>query len=530
MDSQDTLASGDVPTAWAQVTVEGSEEAPQHVEAPRLQSGPRAAADYRFRIEQEELMSDALRLRKLSLVGTAAWLFFSLQDLIVVEIVGAGSLLYFWTIRAAGLAPMIYSAYWMHSHDRFTRRQIEAFDMGIFTIAHGSFALMCLPYGGIDGRYFAGSLVALITRASILAAPWRRGLLVVGAPVLAFPLILLGAALVSPTIAAEFRDMNSLSGFLQNVFILAASLGICVWAGHGNWALRRQVFESRSIGKYRLRRCIGVGGMGEIWVAYHSGLRREVALKILRADQGTNPTAVRRFEQEIEATMRLSHPNTVRVLDYGVTDDGLWYYAMELLTGSNLQDLVAKLGPLEPTRALRIALQISRALGEAHSVGIFHRDVKPENVIVTESTEEPDFAKVVDFGIAKMRIEQGDPQLTRTGAVLGTPAYISPEAIRGATIDARSDVYGIGGVLYFMLTGHAPFSDVDPSALLMAHLHHQAPRLTGEAMSFVEPELEQLVQRCLAKDPKQRPADGTELARELTRLLNEQAAPNSRSA
>jgi hypothetical protein len=530
MDSQDTLTSGDVPAAWAAATIEGDPRNVPQDQGPVLRSGARAAADYHLRIEQEELMSDALRLRKLSLVGTAAWLFFSLQDLIVVQIVGIGSLLYFWTIRAAGLVPMIYSAYWMHSHDRFTRRQIEAFDIGIFTIAHGSFALMCLPYGGIDGRYFAGSLVALITRASILASPWRRGLLVVGAPVLAFPLTLVLTALVSPTVAAEFGNSHALSGFLQNVFILAASLGICVWAGHGNWSLRRQVFESRSIGKYRLRRCIGVGGMGEIWVAYHSGLRREVALKILRADQGTNPTAVRRFEQEIEATSRLSHPNTVRVLDYGVTDDGLWYYAMELLTGSNLQDLVNKNGPLEPQRALRIALQISRALSEAHGVGIFHRDIKPENVIVTESSEEPDFVKVVDFGIAKVRTESGDPQLTRTGAVLGTPAYISPEAIRGACVDARSDVYGIGGVLFFMVTGRAPFSEVDPSGLLVAHLHQQAPRLSAPDDEAIEADIEHLVGRCLAKDPKQRPSDGTELARELTRLLNELAPPISRSA
>src|SRR5262249_2757478 len=159
-----------------------------------------------------------------------------------------------------------------------------------------------------------------------------------------------------------------------------------------------------SLGRYKLKTRIGEGGMGEVWVAYHNGLKRDVAVKILRNDDDDDADAtqaVTRFEREVRATTELTHPNTVRLYDYGVTDDGLCYYVMELLSGENLESLAARDAPLPSARAIHLLLQAARALAEAHARGIVHRDVKPANIFVTNAGGEDDFVKVLDFGIAK---------------------------------------------------------------------------------------------------------------------------------
>jgi serine/threonine-protein kinase len=259
--------------------------------------------------------------------------------------------------------------------------------------------------------------------------------------------------------------------------------------------------------------------MGEVWVAYHPGLQRDVALKILRPDQDADPIAVQRFEQEVAATTRLTHPNTVRVFDYGVTEDGIWYYAMELLEGQTLADLVRSEGRLPAARALHIAHQVARALAEAHARGIFHRDVKPENVFITRAGDEPDFAKVLDFGIAKVSQETAAGTLTRTGSIFGTPAYLSPEAARGKPTDARSDVYSLGAVIYFMLAGQAPFQAANSTELLLAHIHQSPPSLRDRPELAVGEQVDELVLRCLEKEPERRFTDAAELGHALADCL-----------
>ena len=479
-------------------------------------SRARLALEHQQRVDQEELTSDTLRLRWLSIVGAIAWAVFALQDWMVVHFVGSSSLDWFWTIRAGGLLPIGYVVYRLHRRKPLTRAGITYLDIGIFTLVQTGIALMCVRYEGIASRYVTGIMVALIARSSVLAAPWKRGLTVMGIPLLTFPLVMVGAAFFRPDIRAQFANTDSLSIFLQNIFVLVASLGVCVWGGHGNWALRRQLFEARSIGKYRLKERIGRGGMGEVWVAYHTGLRRDVALKILRTDQDANPVSVRRFEQEVSATSLLTHPNTVRVFDYGVTEDGIRFYAMELLSGQTLYELVWHQGPLETSRVLHIGRQIARALAEAHARGIVHRDIKPENVFVTRAGDEPDFVKVLDFGIAKLTQDTDEGTLTRTGAIFGTPAYMSPEATNGRTVDARSDVYSLGCVLYFMLAGHPPFAESSPAEVLFAHAHREPPSLRIGRRTRLPANLEQVVMRCLNKAPEDRYSNASELVRALS--------------
>ncbi len=481
-------------------------------------TGMKTALDQKARVEQEELVSDVLRLRWLSLIGAVAWLIFALQDWMVVYVGGKGRLSIYWGVRIAGLLPIGLAFLRLRSPRGFTRRSFLALDVGIFSIVQAGISLMCLEYGGISSRYVNGVIVALIARASVLAAPWQRGLLIVGIPLSVYPLFMMTTAFFLPEVGAQFANKSDFSIFVQNVFVSVVSGGICVWGGHGAWAIRRQLFESRSIGKYRLKRNIGRGGMGEVWEAYHSGLQGNVALKILRPDQDANPEVVQRFEQEVAAMCRLTHPNTVRVFDYGVTEDGIWYYAMELLEGQTLFELVNTTKKLDVRRALYIAHQATRALAEAHSQGIIHRDVKPENIFVAQAGGEADFVKVLDFGIAKLSREAANISLTRTGAIFGTPTYMSPEAANGRPMDARSDVYGIGAVLYCMIAGHPPFQSANATELLMAHVNTPPKPLSEVEGVTVSAEVEALVMRCLAKNPNDRFDDAGQLALAIERI------------
>ncbi|MGC4065241.1 MAG: serine/threonine-protein kinase [Polyangiaceae bacterium] len=470
------------------------------------------------RIDREELVSDILRLRWLAVIGAVAWTLFLLQDLVVVTVVGQGRLGVFLVARAFGLLVILLILRRLRSDVPLSRPQITAMDWGVFSMVDVMMAIMCLEYGGIASRYITGVMVALIARSSVLAAPWRRGLLLLGVPLLAFPATFGVAAAFREDVKAQFGETEALATFGQSIFVLAASLGVCVWGGHGNWKMRRQLFASRNIGKYILKRCIGRGGMGEVWVAYHTGLNRNVALKILNPDDGTNPIALRRFQQEVAATTLLTHPNIVRVFDYGTTQDGIWYYAMELLDGVTLKDLIGNEGPLNVARTLNIAHRIARALAEAHALGIVHRDIKPENIFITHAGTEQDLVKVLDFGIAKILSETADSKLTYTGAIFGTPAYISPEAARGLPITPASDVYGLGGLIYFMLTGSPPFTGRSPTEVLLAHAERSAPRVTTTCGFAIDAQLDALVQKCLTKDPRQRYADAGELAQALDEL------------
>jgi eukaryotic-like serine/threonine-protein kinase len=468
--------------------------------------------------EREELVSDLMRLRFLSTIGAVAWASFFIQDWMVVLYSHQGTFSQFAAIRAIGMVFVLLVVIRTRLRKPISRRELTTIDIGIFAILNGCIALLSLVYDGIASRYAQGILITLVSRSSVLAAPWRRALLILGTPILAFPLTIVVCAIFSGDVRAQFADPNTLSIFVQNLYVHALSLGTCVWGSHGNWTMRKQLFESRSIGKYSLKRRIGRGGMGEVWIAYHSGLHRDVALKILRQEQDSDGIAVRRFEQEVAAMTQLTHPNTVRVFDYGVTEDGIWFYAMELLDGVNLRELVEQSGPLGLPRALRIAHRISRALAEAHQRGIVHRDIKPENIFITQAGNEPDFVKVLDFGIAKVGGAHVNDGLTRTGAIFGTPAYMSPEAARGAEAGTASDVYGVGALLFFMLTGKPPFTGRSPTEVLLAQVERPIPRISEALGCDVCSDVEDLVNRCLAKSPAERFADATELSSALSGL------------
>ena len=277
--------------------------------------------------------------------------------------------------------------------------------------------------------------------------------------------------------------------------------------------IRRESFEARRLDQYQLGELLGAGGMGEVYLAEHRLLKRPCALKVIRPGRGGDPGAMTRFEREVRATARLSHPNTIEVYDYGHADDGTFYYVMELLRGLSFEDLVRH-GPLPPGRAIFLLRQACAALGEAHASGLIHRDIKPANLFAARRGGLDDFTKLLDFGLVRS-LAPGSAELTLDGAIAGSPLFMAPEqAADSAPPDARSDVYSLGAVAYFLLTGRPPLEG--PSVLaVLAALARDAPPPPSELSPGIPADLEQVVLRCLAKDPACRYPTAADLDRAL---------------
>jgi eukaryotic-like serine/threonine-protein kinase len=286
------------------------------------------------------------------------------------------------------------------------------------------------------------------------------------------------------------------------------------------YGLRQEVRDARRLGQYTLSEKLGEGGMGVVYLARHALLRRASALKLLPPDRA-GADSVARFEQEVQLTASLSHPNTIRVFDYGRTPDGIFYYVMEYLEGASLDEVVAHTGPLAPARVIHLLEQIAGALTEAHGVGLIHRDIKPANIFLTQLGGVPDVAKVLDFGLVKLLSKVSADAatadaLTRDGSISGTPHYMAPEAITAPEqVDARTDLYALGAVAYYLLTGCEVFSGRNVLEVCSHHLH-TAPEPPSKRGRGATPEdLETLVLACLQKDPARRPQSARDLQLQL---------------
>jgi serine/threonine-protein kinase len=363
---------------------------------------------------------------------------------------------------------------------------------------------MSVHLGGIRSPYMHGISIVALVRAALVPTNWRQGINTYARIALAFPIVMAVGAAISPAARDAWLSADSLIVFASNyVFVLTSSV-IGLITGHTVWKAQEQLYRARRVGRYRLQAPIGKGGMGEVWLAWDQSLQRSVALKILRMG-ASSPEAVRRFELEAQAAGRLRGPHVVRVFDAGASEDGLYYIAMEYLAGMNLASLVEKFGPLPPARAIYLAIQACVALEEAHAAGIIHRDLKPHNLHLTHMPDEPDFLKLLDFGIAR-RLEPGasTERLTVTGLMVGTPAYLAPELWLGGEADARTDIYAFGVTLHVMLTGVTPFEGWSMSRLRAAHLAGKLPALRLEGSDAVNERLEALLLRCLAWLPDDR--------------------------
>jgi hypothetical protein len=281
------------------------------------------------------------------------------------------------------------------------------------------------------------------------------------------------------------------------------------------YGLRAEVKSAMKLGQYTLEEEIGHGGMGSVYRAKHALLRRPTAIKLLAPDR-TSALDQKRFEREVQLTSMLTHPNTIAIYDFGHTRDGIFYYAMELLEGVSLEKLVEDEGPQPAERVIHILLQMAGALAEAHDASLIHRDVKPANVFLSTRGGMKDFVKVLDFGLVK-EADPKDPSLSTADSIAGTPLYMAPESILDpGAIDARVDIYAVGGVAYWLLTGTPPFDGTNLIEICSQHLHAPVEPPSKRLGAPVPEKLEQIVLRCLAKSREDRPASARALIEELS--------------
>jgi serine/threonine-protein kinase len=366
-------------------------------------------------------------------------------------------------------------------------------------------------------RMTAASTIFLVAYGVIIPNTWRRCALVVGFyAVLPLAIWMVGCANRGMPVEHWFPF-----GVVVAFMLLFQAAILSVYGAYRIESSRQEAAEARRLGQYVLREKIGGGGMGEVYLADHVLLRRPCAVKLIRPEGASDPAILQRFEREVRATATLTHPNAVQVFDYGHTPDGTFYYAMEYLPGPTLEELVKRNGPLPPERAVNFLRQLCGALAEAHSVGLIHRDIKPSNVIVCERGKVPDVAKLLDFGLVQT-VAETDEKLTQVGSVLGTPAFLAPEQAAGEAVDGRTDIYALGALAYFLLTGQPPFAGKTAVKLLAAHLH-ESPELPSRLREGIPTNLEATVLRCLAKKPEERFADVGELDRALAASLPAEA-------
>lgn len=392
----------------------------------------------------------------------------------------------------------------------FSTRTLAVLDVAVMNTVAVGLVIMAtaLPVAAHPTLVLLLALTFLFTmRATYVPSRTRQTLLVhVTAGVW---LMVAAAATAARRVSEDGFDPSAAMGAYRGELINAAvwwffNTGAAAAATNVIYGLRREAREASQLGQYTLTEKIGEGGMGEVYRASHAMLRRATAIKLLPpAKTGERSTA--RFEREVQRTASLAHPNVVTVFDYGRTPDGIFYYAMELLDGLDLAELVARHGPMPPARVVHVLVQVCAGLAAAHEVGLIHRDIKPANVFLVRGGQTADLAKLTDFGLVKDQHDDGG----LAEGIVGTPACMAPEAVRDpGSVDARSDLYGVGAVGYFLLAGRYPFEGEALVDVVAAHLDREPPPI--ERADLPEA-LDEVIRRCLAKDRADRPGSAVEL-------------------
>ena len=391
-------------------------------------------------------------------------------------------------------------------------RTIEAFDAALTIVLCTTWALLGLSVPDsepIESTILLATTYTIIMRSVLVPSAFARTLwisIVAMLPTVAF-FAKREMAFIPGASPERVRTFLIFSFLWCLVAVFVAALN-----SRQLYGLRQRIREVGRLGQYTLEEKIGEGGMGVVYRATHAMLRRPAAIKLLLAGRADEKDLAR-FEREVQFTSRLAHPNTISIFDYGRTADGVFYYVMEYLDGFDLERLVDADGPIAPARVARILAQVSAALSEAHGLGLIHRDIKPANIILTERIDEPDVVKVVDFGLVRtLERAPGDVTVTTTNAITGTPMYLAPEAVTAPeSVDARSDLYSLGCVGYFLLTAHQVFESSSVVEVLSKHLL-EAPVPPSKRLGRPIPaELERLVLACLEKAPESRPASAAAL-------------------
>ncbi len=371
--------------------------------------------------------------------------------------------------------------------------------------------------------FFAVSLLLFLSAAFI---PWRaRFQSILGmVAVICFIAIQLGLYMVLPEARSFWTENGGITELRNDTLWASTGLGVLggasIFVSRALYSLQKTAHRARRLGNYLVLDEIASGGMGRVLIAQHALLLRPTALKIITPSDPEDCRALARFEREVRLSATLTHPNTITIYDVGWTPDNSLFYAMEYLEGFDLQRLVERFGPLPAARVVHLLRQVCGSLAEAHMRGIVHRDIKPSNIFVTQRGGIHDFVKVLDFGLAKRVTSSGDPELTDSGSLFGTPAYVAPEAVFGAgKLDGRADLYCLGAVAFWLLTGYPPFRTTSTVGLLIDHLRTDPAPPSQLAELPVPPELDALVLKCMQKKPEDRHQTASDLETALDALV-----------
>jgi serine/threonine-protein kinase len=412
----------------------------------------------------------------------------------------------FLVLAGAGLAALQRSG-WLSSQDLL--------DVGLVFEVGGALALSlmenAIPLRATMVRgYTAVPAWIAICVMVIPNRPWKS----IAAALASTAMVPSGHLLAAQILGYPAMAWNELAAYTLGAAIVAG------WTPFISKRLRRMqedLSDARDFGSYHLEKLVGRGGMGEVWLARHCLLRRDAAVKLVlpRLLEGLNASAQRqaqrRFEQEAQAIASLRSPHTVAIYDFGVAENGSLYYAMEYLQGLNAEALVERYGAQPAARVIAFLRQAIESLEEAHEAGLIHRDVKPSNIFISRLGKRTDFVKVLDFGLVKALADPNGATATTHSQTTGTPAFMAPEQVRGDEVDARTDIYGLGCVAYFLLTGNVVFNKSGAMAMAMAHLAEQPEPPSNRSELPIPPSLERVVMACLAKNPKDRPQYAAEL-------------------
>lgn len=438
----------------------------------------------------------------------------------------------FIVLEIATAIALVGMGIWLYRVPAATSRCLQWCELAIFGLPACFFAVLHYLEIVFIAQYFSlipqmpmgGWLILIFTYSIFVPRSWWV-ILWASVSMALFPVFATMAAIVlHPDVrAAIWFDPSSM---VEMVLVLVATIFAGVSSVRMISYLREKAHEAKELGRYKLKEKIGSGGMGDVYLAEHRLMKRPCAIKVIRPEKAGDPKAIARFEREVRTTSRLTHWNSVSIFDYGRTSDGKFYYVMEYLTGLSLHELVKRRGPLSPGRAVYLLKQICNALIEAHGIGLIHRDIKPANIMVTELGGAYDVVKLLDFGLAKPLTasvnEPSEPDLTLVGSLTGSPLYMSPEQALGETQpDHRSDIYSLGGVAFYILSGKPPFQSGPTLKVLLSHIHEQPTepslhRKPGTAP--ISSQLDALVLRCLAKEPKDRFQSAQELLNALEEL------------
>ncbi len=407
--------------------------------------------------------------------------------------------------------------WWVARRRDWKLRELAMLDGGALLVCNWCWAGMIAPQPTSPFVALLASMATVNAHAVLVPSSARRTLILSSlamAPIFVCSVIFATGPRITPPIAA-----------LSAALWIGVAVACATIASRVIYGLRQRVKEATELGQYTLEEQIGSGGMGEVWRARHRLLIRPAAIKLIRphaqgSERGSDPEVLlRRFEREARATAALRSPHIVQLYDFGVTDDGTLYYVMELLEGFNLEQLVQRYGSLPPERVVFILEQLCSALSDAHHNGLVHRDIKPANVFVSRVGLACDFVKVLDFGLVKLdrpRDPEDATRLTAVGVATGTPAFMAPEMVVGdSAADHRVDIYSLGCVAYWMLTGHLVFEGTTAMKVMLDHARTPAPSPSARSELPMPRALERLVLDCLAKEPSDRPATAEEVAARL---------------